>query len=126
MLSTFMVLLVVGLYAGVPTLLIWGWVRWARRTQPLTPSSILSLIGFAFATASSLLASSSALYANVIRRFPFYDPSLLRIFAVGTLLSLCAILFAIIGIWRPNPLRWHAPACAVGTLLFWLLAAAGE
>ena len=43
---------------------------------------------------------------------PFYDPLLLRIYRWGALLSLAGTAFALIGVWRPGPLRWHAPACA--------------
>jgi hypothetical protein len=77
-------------------------------------------------TASGLLATSSVLYAHAIGGFPFYDPLLLRIYRWGALLSLSGTVFAFIGVWRPGPLRWHAPACAVGTLLFWFAAAMGE
>jgi len=122
----FVVLYVVCIYIALPAAMVWGWVRWARRTQTRTFCSILSLIGFTLATASALLAISAVLYARAIGGFPFYDPLLLRIFRWGGLLSLSGIAFAIIGGWGPGPLRWHAPACAVGTLVFWVGAAAGE
>jgi len=63
----------VGLYVALPVLIIWGWVRWRKRTQPRSWPSILSLIGFALATASGLLAASSVSYAHAIGGFPFYD-----------------------------------------------------
>jgi len=115
-----------GVCIGLPALMVWGWVRWCRRTQPPTLSAILSLIGFTLATASGLLAVSSVLYAHAIGGFPSYDPRLLRIYRWGGLLSLSGILFGISGAWRPGPLRWHAPACSFGTLLFWFVAAMGE
>jgi len=114
------------LYAGIPALMVWGWARWFGRTQPRTLPAILSLIGFALATASGLLAVSSVVYAHVIGGFPYYDPRLLRIYAWGGVLSLSGIVFGIAGIWRPGPLRWHAPACSLGTLLFWFVSAMGE
>jgi hypothetical protein len=113
-------------YIALPAVITWGWVRWWKRTQPRTPFSILSLIGFTLATASGLLAISAMLYARAVGGFPFYDPLLLRIYRWGALLSLSGIVFAVIGVWRPSPLRWHAPACAIGTLLFWFAAAMGE
>jgi hypothetical protein len=58
--------------------------------------------------------------------FPYYDPLLLRVFRIGVLISLGGIVFGISGVWRPSPLRWHAPVCAVGMLTFWILAASGE
>jgi hypothetical protein len=124
--SVVIVLFVVGVYIALPAVMIWGWVRWRKRIQPRTPFSILSLIGFTLATASGLLAISSVLYAHAVGGFPFYDRLLLRIYRWGALLSLSGIVFAVIGAWRPSPLRWHAPACAIGTLLFWFAAATGE
>lgn len=119
-------ILVVGVYLGLPVLTIWGWVRWFSRTQLRTLPAILPLIGFALATASGLLAVSSVLYAHVIGGFPYYDPRLMRIYAWGGMLSLAGIVFGIAGVWQPEPLRWHAPACSFGTLLFWFVSAMGE
>jgi hypothetical protein len=58
--------------------------------------------------------------------FAYYDPLLLRIFRWGGLLSLSGMAFEIRGTWRPNPLRWYAPGCALGMLLFWFAMAIGE
>ena len=126
MTSTLLVLFAVGVYVGLPALMVWGWVRWFRRTQPRTLPSILSLIGFTLATASGLLAVSSVTYAHAIGGFPFYDPRLLRMYRWGGLLSLSGIVFGIGGVWRPGPVRWLAPVCSVGTLLFWFASAMGE
>jgi hypothetical protein len=120
------VLLAIGAYLAVPVAMISGWVRWLKRRQPQTLFSTLSMIGFMLATASGLLAVSSVLYAEIIGGFPYYDPSLLRIYRWGGLLSLAGIVFAMSGAWRPSPLRWYAPACAVGMLLFWFMTASGE
>ncbi|NDQ57057.1 MAG: hypothetical protein GZ088_08290 [Acidipila sp.] len=121
-----MVLSVAAIYIALPTAIISGWVRWLKRRQPRTPFSVSSVIGLALATASGLLATASVLYAHAIGGFTFYDPLLLRIYRWGALLSLSGTVFALIGMWRPGPLRWHAPACAAGTLLFWFAAAMGE
>jgi len=121
-----LVLYVVSIYVALPAGIIWGWVRWSKRAQTPTLLSVLSLIGFAFATASGMLAISSLLYARAIGGFPFYDPLLMKIYGWGGLLSLSGFVFALIGLWRPGPLRWHAPLCAIGTLLFWFGAAIGE
>jgi hypothetical protein len=120
------ILFVVGSYIALPAIMISGWVRWAKRRTPRTLSGIFSLTGFILGTTSGLLAISSILYALMIGGFPYYDPFLLRIYRWGGLLSLAGIAFAISGAWRPNPLRWYAPACAAGTLLFWFMAATGE
>jgi hypothetical protein len=120
------VLFVVGFYLALPAAIVWGWVRWWKRKHPQTRLSILSFVGFALATASALLAVCTVTYAQATSGFSYYDPLLLRIFRWGGLLSLSGTVFALIGAWRSGPLRWHALACAVGTLLFWFISAALE
>jgi hypothetical protein len=112
-------------YFVTPVTLIWGWTRWARQPKRKTFPETLSLIGFIFGTASAVLAIASIAYAQ-LHHFAFYDPLLLRIFRWGGLLSLGGILFGLSGVGRPGPLRWHAPACGLGMLAFWLLSAEGE
>lgn len=97
-----------------------------RRTQPRSISVILSLIGFALATASGLLAVSSVVWAHAIGGFPYYDPRLLRMYRWGGLLSLSGLVLGIAGAWRPGPVRWLAPVCSLGTALFWFASAMGE
>jgi len=123
---TILLLVWIGVSVSVPVMMLWGWVRWAKRKQPLTLSAVLSGAGFALATGSALLAIASMLYAQAIAGFPYYDPRLMRIYRWGLLLSLSGTVLAISGIWRPSPLRWHALSCAFGTLAFWFIAASGE
>jgi hypothetical protein len=113
-------------YFAMPAGFVWGWVKWATRKQTLAVAAFLSLVGFTFATASALLAASSVLYAQAMGGFAFYDPLLITIFRWGVLLSLSGTLFGLMGIWRPGPLRWFAPTCSIGILLFWLAAAMAE
>jgi hypothetical protein len=121
-----LILFAVAIYVALPAAIVSGWVHWARRKQQLTVPLALSLIGFTLATASGLLAISSVVYALAIHGFRYYDPTLLRIFRWGGLLSLSGMVLGIGGIWRPSPLRWYAPCCAAGMLLFWFAMAAGE
>jgi hypothetical protein len=123
--ESIVLLFVVGIYMALPVAMVLGWVRWVKRAQPRMLFSTLSLIGFALATASGLLAISSVLYAHAVG-FRFYDPLLLRIYRWGGLLSVAGIVFGVSGAWRSNSLRWYAPGCALGMLLFWVIAAAGE
>lgn len=109
-----------------PATMLWGWIRWARNIKPKTLTAALALIGFALATLSALLAIGSLVYGQAIGGFPFYDPRLLRIYLWGCLLSLGGIVVSLGGVWRPSPLRWHAAACSLGTLIFWVVMAEGE
>jgi hypothetical protein len=61
-----------------------------------------------------------------VHHFGFYDPTLMRIEGWGMILSLVSIVLALFGLSGKSAVRWHAPVCAVGTLVFWVLAAAGE
>ena len=124
--SVVAVLLLVFFYVVVPAVTIWGWTRWIRRPKSWDFASLSSLVAFILATASALLAASSIAYAHAIEGFRYYDPRLLRIFWWGFLLSLGAFLFSLGGVWRRNTLRWHALACAIGMVFFWISAAAGE
>jgi len=84
-----------------------------------------SFLGFYLASASALLAVITMLWA-VVHRFPYYDPTLMKIFGLGSLLALLAISASLVGLWRKNALRWPALACGVGMLVFWIVAMSGE
>jgi hypothetical protein len=94
--------------------------------KPKTVPAILSLLGFMLASASALLAVSAIAYSLIRGGFRYYDPVLMRIFGVGSLLSLGGLVFGLAGVWRPSSLRWHAPVSAIATLAFWIAAATGE
>jgi hypothetical protein len=111
---------------GLSVALIFGWLRWWKQAKTRNLSSIMSLIGFALATASALLAVSTAVYAKAIGGFPFYDPAVLRIYRYGVLISLSGIMFSLAGLWRPCALRWYAPLCSLGALMYWFLQASTE
>ena len=112
-------------YVVAPITCVWGWTRWRQVRESRTLSAKLSLTGFILASGSGLVAIVMVGYA-VTHGFGWYDPLLLRGMLVGLLLSLGGILFGLGGVWRPNPLRWHAPISAVATLAFWLLTASME
>jgi hypothetical protein len=112
-------------YLVTPTVLILGWVRWSRRRDSRLRAATLSLLSFAFASCSALLGLVT-LGAAQVHHFGFYDPVLMRIYGCGAVLSCISLLLSLAGLLRPNTLRWYAPACALGTLAFWIMAAAGE
>jgi hypothetical protein len=97
-----------------------------RSTKQLTLSAILSLTGSVFATASAFLGISLLVYSHFLGGGlqHFDDPLFMKIFDWGKLLAQIAIVLGISGLWRPSVLRWHAPACAVATWMFWLITGA--
>jgi hypothetical protein len=123
MLGSTLWLIAVAITLFIPALLLWGWLRWSKdRSHPRTRSSTCSLVGFSLATASATLAIATHLYARFIHNFPSEDPTLMKIYAVGCLFSIVGIALGVAGSGRPNAVRWIAPVCAFGTLVFWLLA----
>lgn len=113
-------------FLSFPVVMTWGWMRWKRRKRPMTLISALSLIGFVLATTSELIAIAMVIYARITGGFGFYDPTLMRIYVTGMLLSGFGLILAIAGAWKPSSLRWHALVCTLGTLVYWLVQAAGE
>jgi hypothetical protein len=116
----------ISLYLGLPIAIITGWIHWSKRRASMTLSSLPSLAAFGLATCSALLALGSLVYAHTVGGFPFYDPSLMRIYRWGAWLSLAATALGVIGLWPRSPLRWYAPLCAVGMLIFWSMSAMSE
>jgi hypothetical protein len=84
------------------------------------------LAGFALASMSAVVAIGAGLYSVTTGGFLYYAPSLLMIYRIGLLLSLGGLAFGLGGVWKRNPLRWHAPALSIGMLLLWLFWASGE
>jgi hypothetical protein len=109
-------------YATAPLLVAFGWIRWVKRKEARTLSSLLSLVGFVFASASFLLALGTFIAALWHGGFQYYDSTLLRLFSWGMRLSLGGVLFGILGVWRPSALRWHALGLSTGMFLFWAVS----
>lgn len=127
MLAATLWLIAVAITLSIPALLLWGWLRWSQeKSSPRTRSSTCSLTGFSLATASATLAIATHLYARFVHSFPFEDPTLMKIYAVGCLFSIVGIALGVAGSGRPNAVRWLAPVCAFGTLVFWLLAMSSD
>jgi hypothetical protein len=112
-------------YIVSPVALILGWNEWVKAPKPKTISSIVTLIGFILASCSALLAVSTIVYVNV-HRVGLHDPVLVRIFALGILLSATGLCVSVGGAWRKNTLRWPSLLSSLGMLAFWIIAAAGE
>jgi hypothetical protein len=119
------VLMVMAVFVA-PVGLVWGWVRWVRSPKMKTAASAFSLIGFAFASCSALLAIGTAVYVQRIGGFGFYDPVHLRLVRWGSLLSVIGFVVALCGVSRRNTLRWHSVAATLGTFAYWILVAESE
>jgi hypothetical protein len=115
-------ILAVVLYCGLPAAMVWGWVRWIRGKQARTVSSVLSLLGLAFATTSALLVGASVWYGRSIG-FDFSLRESLPLALMdwaGACLSLAATAAAVGGLRRPNLVRWHSLLVALGMLVLWM------
>ena len=108
-----------------PVILVVGWRRWVKHRHLETMPSILSFVSLAVATGSAALGVFTIAYAQV-HHFSFYDPTLMKIMKWGVLLSLAAMVFGFAGLFGRSSLRWLAASSAVGTLVFWVMAAEGE
>jgi hypothetical protein len=113
-------------YLLAPTMLIWGWIRWAMLREEVNRPFSLAFIGFILSSASGFLALLTILYAVGIHAFAYYDPLLLRIFRWGILLSLAGLVLGLTGVAKPNALRWQASLAGFATLAFWFVAASSE
>ncbi len=116
-------------YLVAPTMLVWGWARWVkRRPRSWTIITTLSFVGFLLSTASALFALWVIWYGaagGFISSHANYSPNyglFYQFIRRGIVLSLLGIVFSVGGVWRRGAVRWLAPASAVGTLAFWLLA----
>ena len=112
---------------GMPALTIAGWIRWVRQRRQLRARQPrLSLAGLILGSASGLLALAGLAYVRFVQQFPFCDPTLLTMYRCGFSLSVAGLVFSLISLRRPHPTRWYDLAASMGTLLFWLIAAAAE
>jgi hypothetical protein len=107
-------------------LLAWSVRRWLRTTPRIVLPAWRSYFAFAatsLAGVSVLIWILMGIWAHTIGGFPFYDPILMRLYALGFLTG-CAGLAA--GLLGKGKLRW--PACGVSALMtfLWLAAMSGE
>jgi hypothetical protein len=122
MLPSILWLFVVAITVTMPLLLLWGWLRLSQDQTPRSRPATFSLLGFSLSTASAAVAIGTHLYARFVSSFALHDPTLMKIYLCGCLLSLVGIVFGVAGSGAPGAVRWLAPVCAFGTFVFWLLA----
>src|SRR5689334_6454690 len=118
---------VVVVFCGLTAWVVWGWVAFSRkRSDNLSLGMVLSVVGFCFASVSTVLSIGSGTYAQFRGGFPFYDPTLLRIYFWGFCLAAVGLVCGLAGIGKKSPLRFKAPALSLFMLLLWLAQAMGE
>jgi uncharacterized membrane protein len=119
--AAFYVLLILLAYLVAPSMIIWGWIRWARRKpRRWTVAPTFSFLGFLLASVSGLIGLFVVIRAQ--SGGFMYNSSIYDYMRCGSLFSLVGLLISLGGIWRENSIRWHAPVSALATLAFWLLA----
>src|SRR5437016_4227966 len=102
---------VIVILGGLAAWVIWGWRSWMRgRPSKLTLGMMSTLIGFVCASISASLEIGTGVYAQVRNGFAFMDPTLLRIYAAGLILSVLGLVCGIFGADDKTPLRWKTPA----------------
>jgi len=109
-------------YVGVPLSLFMGWRKCKSVIAEKTFVAWLALTSLTIATLSTALAVGSLLHGG----WAYYDPTLMKIYRYGILLSLVAFVLGLAAIWKRTPIRWFAPIASFGMLMFWLGAAISE
>jgi predicted membrane channel-forming protein YqfA (hemolysin III family) len=109
-------------YLVGPVMLVWGWLRAIKaRSERRTIWATLSLTGLLFATASGAFAVGTIVMAEG-GAFGRNHQLFHQFVKQGLILSLVGIVFSTAGMSKRSPLRWQAPAAAIATLAFWILA----
>jgi hypothetical protein len=104
----------------------WSWTRIPKRWNSSDKMPWISIAGLILATLSGLFAIGTICYSGATGGFAYYDPTLLRIYRCGLLISLTALVLGVAGVPFRSPARWQTPLSAFGMLLFWFAAAAME
>jgi hypothetical protein len=110
----------------VPVGAVWTIRKWRKseiKFEAPRWRSSLALVAFSLGGASALLWFALALWANVIRAFPFYDPFLIRCYGVGLLLGLVGIVLGLPG---KGELRWPACFISFAMVFMWFVTASME
>lgn len=113
-------------YVAAPIAFFYGWWRISRGPRPTGFFTILGFAAFVIASLSALLVPISLIWGGLRGGWPYYDPTLMRIYGCGMLMAALALLISLVGVWRRSTLQWLAPLLSFGALLFWIGAASSE
>jgi len=114
------------LYAGIPLLMVRGWIWWFRAQERPVGISWLTVVGVGLATVSAVLAAYALFHAHFIRAFDYYDPLLMKFYGWGMLLALGGLICSLTGSFRKTVIRWPALVSSFGMLALWFISAMGE
>ncbi len=110
-----------------PALCAYCWFRWSGSKRRKSRKTRLSFASLCVTTGTLLLGLGCLLYsARRTGVFLYLLPSMSHVYAASLLLSIVALLLALAGARSDNPLRGKAVVIALGSFVFWFLAASGE
>jgi hypothetical protein len=110
------------IFLGLPTVTIWGWLRWSQRRDTHEFFAIVALLAFAGATLSGLFALFAVGYVQA-RHITAFDIRWIWILRIGLLVSAPSFALSLLGILRRSSIRWHALFCATSVLSIWFFFA---
>jgi hypothetical protein len=104
---------------------IWGWVRWLKSGEVVTPKwrSRTAFAGFCFATFSMVLSVFLFIHATFTGGYPFYHPVELFCIRFGFQTALVGLVAAIVG---KGKLRPHVAVISIFNLLLWFADAMAQ
>jgi hypothetical protein len=110
-----------------PLLTAFAWRRWATSKRRKSRKTRLSFAALVVATFSLLIGVATIAYsAHIGGGYLYLPPRLARLYQVGIASATGALVLALLGAFRPNPIRWRTPLISLGAFVFWFLAGSGE
>ncbi len=111
------------LFSALLAWMIWGWVSWKKfRLARPEVKGYFSVVGFSLASLVAITQIVMGTYAMAIGGFPFFDPTLLKIYSFCFFTAILAMVCSLVAcIAEKSPLNWKA---GVLSLFLWLLVIA--
>lgn len=106
------------LFSAFSTFVAWSWLRWARSARTDGPKwrLVVAVIGFSFATISTILSAFLYIHAVFTGGYAFYHPVELFCIRVGTLTALVGLIAVALG---KGKLRLPGVFVSLLNLLVW-------
>ena len=106
--------------------IFWSWLHAHEYWNSDARMPWISIASLGLASVAMLLAFVTLIHWSFRGGYKSYDPTLLRYYAFGIILSLAGILLGLIGAAFKSSARWQALVAAFGMLLCWFACAATE